>query len=222
MAANHRAYRRITSGLHRYQHLHAEAWQKAFEKFGKSIDLKKIRDQIGKGGNELLPTFLSDKEISEFGDLLKSYRGQLFRKQFRDKVEPFPRIRELFKQVKKMDKKIAIGSSAKKPDLKYCLDLIRVEDLVDFTTCSDDADRAKPHPDIFDVILKKFDIKSSEALVVGDSPYDAEAAGRAGIASIGVLCGGFDRQLLVDAGMSEIYDGPVDLLTNLGRSAIHL
>ena len=86
--------------------------------------------------------------------------------------------------------RIAIASSAKKDELDKYLDIARITDLVDLTTSSDDVEESKPAPDIFEVVLKKLEIEGADAVAIGDTPYDAAAAGKAKIATIGVLCGG--------------------------------
>ena len=191
--------------------LHAEAWQQAFAKFGKNIDYQAVRDQIGKGGNELMPHFFGKKELEEIGDDMKEFRGTLFKEKFIDKVKPFPQVRELLLRLKDEGKKIAVGSSAHKDELMHYLDLVGIKDLLDLTTSADDIEKAKPHPDIFKYILDKLALLPSDTIVVGDSPYDAEAAGRAQVQAIGVRCGGFDETALFEAGMLALYDDPADI-----------
>ncbi|MBV8848207.1 MAG: HAD family hydrolase, partial [Methylobacteriaceae bacterium] len=96
----------------------------------------------------------------------------------------------------------------------------RIADLVDEETSSDDAERSKPHPDIFEAALARLKLPPERAVVIGDSPYDAEAAGKAGIRMIGVLCGGFPEADLRKAGAAQIFRNPADLLANFERSLI--
>ncbi|MBS1955240.1 MAG: HAD family hydrolase [Cyanobacteria bacterium SZAS-4] len=200
--------------------LHAHAWQDAFEHFGKNIDFQVIRDQIGKGGDQLLPTFLSKDEISKFGDQLKQYRGEHFKKHYLQKVKPFSKVRELFQYARKDNKKIAIGSSAHEDELQHYLKLCKIDDLVDAVTCADDADKSKPHPDIFEAALAKLGETPQRTIVIGDSPYDAEAANKISMRTIGVLCGGFKRETLEEAGVVEIFDSPTDLLQKYDQSIL--
>jgi len=200
--------------------LHAKAWQDAFLRYGKSIDFQEIRNQIGKGGDEILPAYLSSKEIQSFGDELKEYRGEHFKKTYISSIRAFPHVRELFEKIKSEGKKIALGSSAHKEELEHYISLANIGDLVDIKTSADDADKSKPHPDIFEAALTKLGTYATNTIVVGDSPYDAEAASRAHIESIGFLCGGFDSNWLLEAGFIALYDGPQDLLTNYWRSPL--
>jgi beta-phosphoglucomutase-like phosphatase (HAD superfamily) len=104
--------------------------------------------------------------------------------------------------------RIAIGSSAKKDELDQYLDIAEITDLVDTTTSFDEAEESKPAPDIFRIALRKLGVEASAAITIGDTPYDATAARKAGIATIGVLCGGFTEQSLRVAGCVEVYPGP--------------
>lgn len=200
---------------------HAKAWQDAFEHYGKNIDFQKIRNQIGKGGDQLLPTFLTKAEIDQFGDALKTYRAEIFKKNYIAKVKPFPRVRELFERIKKDGKRIGIGSSAHKSELDHYLKLCKVDDLVDAATSADDADKSKPHPDIFEAALSKLGETPERTIVVGDSPYDAEAANKIRMRTIGMLCGGFDKEKLEHAGVVEIFLAPADLLQKYDQSIIN-
>ena len=116
--------------------------------------------------------------------------------------------------------KIAVASSAKKDELEKYLDIARITDLVDLTTFSDDVKESKPAPDIFELVLKKLRIEGAEAVAIGDTPYDAEAAGKAKIATIGVLCGGFTESSLRQAGYVEIYPGPAALFARFANSLV--
>lgn len=200
---------------------HAEAWRKAFEKYGKKISFEEIRPQIGKGADTLLPVFLSEKEIAEFGDELADERGEIFKNEYLELVKPFPKVRELFEKLKAEGKKIALASSSKKEEVEEYEKIANIEDLVEKETSTDDAESSKPEPDIFQAALKLLgNPKKTEVIVVGDTPYDAEAAGKAGIKTIGVLCGGFPKEELKKAGCVEIYESPADLLANLENSAL--
>ena len=105
-------------------------------------------------------------------------------------------------------------------ELDKYLDIAGIADLVDLTTSSDDVEESKPAPDIFETVLKKLEIDGSEAVAIGDTPYDAEAAGKAKIATIGVLCGGFTESWLRQAGCAEIYPGPAALFARFAKSLL--
>jgi HAD superfamily hydrolase (TIGR01509 family) len=200
--------------------LHAKAWQDAFAHFGIRLNFTEVRDQIGKGGDELLPTFLLKKQIQEFGEELKEWRGKHFKNTYIAEVKPFRDSNNLLNRVKKSGKLIAAGSSAKKDELDYYLQLLDAKGLFDVVTSADDVDKSKPNPDIFEVVLSKLQTSTSETIVVGDSPYDAEAATKIGLPAIGFLCGGFSKEWLTSAGAIKIYKGPTELLDKYDASPI--
>lgn len=200
---------------------HAQAWQDAFNQYGKNFQFQTIRYQIGKGGDQILPTFLTKSEIDQFGEALKQQRSEIFKKHYLARVKPFASVRALFEHIKNDGKRIGIGSSAKKDELEYYLKLCHVSDLVDAATSADDADKSKPHPDIFEAALNKLGETPHRTIVVGDSPYDAEAANKISMRTIGLLCGGFARETLEKAGVVEIFETPSDLLKNYELSIMN-
>ncbi|MGA8028339.1 MAG: HAD family hydrolase [Bryobacteraceae bacterium] len=202
--------------------LHAEAWQEAFKHFGHEIPFQEIRSQIGKGGDQLLPVFLNPEELKKRGKELQEFRGELFKKKYLSKVKPFPCVRELFLKIKERGQQLALASSAKEDELRQFERIAHIEDLVEVKTSSADAKRSKPHPDIFEAALDQLGdhFPPAEAVVVGDSPHDAEAAGKAGLRTVGVLCGGFPEAALIEAGCVAIYEGPEDLLRRYEESPL--
>jgi HAD superfamily hydrolase (TIGR01549 family) len=199
---------------------HAAAWQRAFAHFGYETDFAAIRSQIGKGGDQLMPVFLSKEEVERRGKEIEDYRKALFQREYLPHVRGFPKVRDLFKRILADGKRIALASSAKGDELMAYKKAADIVDLVDEETSSDDAERSKPHPDIFEAALARLELRSGCAIVVGDSPYDAEAAGKAGMKTIGVLCGGFPEADLRKAGAAQIFRDPADLLANYDRSLI--
>jgi len=201
--------------------LHARAWQEAFRRFGKEIPYERVRHQIGKGGDQLMPVFFSAEELDRFGEELEKYRGELFKREYLPQVRAFPRVRELFLKLREDGKRIALASSAKEEELGAYKKIADIEDLVEEETSADDADKSKPHPDIFEAALKSLsDVEPAEAIVVGDTPYDAEAAGKLSLRTIGVLCGGFPEAELRAAGCVQIFTDPADLLARYEESLI--
>jgi HAD superfamily hydrolase (TIGR01549 family) len=201
--------------------LHARAWQETFKHFGKDIPFEEVRHQIGKGGDQLMPVFFSKEELDEKGEEMEKYRGELYKREYLPRVRAFPGVRDLFLRIKADGKRIALASSAKEDELGTYKKLARIEDLVEEETSSDDADKSKPHPDIFEAVMERLgDIEPLEAVVVGDTPYDAEAAGKASLRTIGVLCGGFPEAELKAAGCIQIYKDPADLLARYDDSVI--
>jgi HAD superfamily hydrolase (TIGR01549 family) len=201
--------------------LHAHAWQETFSHFGKEIPYEQVRHQIGKGGDQLMPVFFSQEELDKKGKEMEKYRGELFQRDYLPGVRAFPRVRELFQKIKDDGLRLALASSAKEEELKVYKKIARIEDLVEEETSADDADKSKPHPDIFEAALERLgDVEAHEAIVVGDTPYDAEAAGKINLRTLGVLCGGFPEAELRAAGCVQIFHDPADLLARYEESLI--
>ncbi|PYS91038.1 MAG: HAD family hydrolase [Acidobacteria bacterium] len=201
--------------------LHARAWQEAFKHFGREIPYEQVRHQIGKGGDQLLPVFFTKEELDEFGEELEKYRGRLYKREYLPRVRAFPKVRALFECIRADGKQIALASSAKEEELKIYKKIANISDLVAEQTSADDADKSKPHPDIFQAALAQLDdVAPAETIVVGDTPYDAEAAGKARLRTIGVLCGGFPEAELRAAGCIAIYRDPADLLAHYDASPL--
>ena len=201
--------------------LHAKAWQRAFEKFGKKISFEAIRSQIGKGADQLLPVYFSKQELEQFGEAMEIYRGELFKKEYLPKVKGFPKVRELFQRIKQDKKQIALASSAKKDELKRYKEIAQIDDLIESETSSDNVERSKPCPDIFEAALKQLgNVTPDKVIVVGDTPYDAAAAAEANLKSIGLLCGGRTEPQLRQAGCIAVYRDPADLLARYEESPL--
>ncbi|MBL8799873.1 MAG: HAD family hydrolase [Planctomycetia bacterium] len=200
---------------------HARAWEETFRHFGKEVPFADVRRQIGKGGDQLLPVFWSPEELDRLGDAMQDYRGNLFREQYLPRVQAFPQVRELFARVRADGKRIALATSSKKDELKAYLKIADIADLIDAQTSADNVDRSKPHPDIFEAALAALgDVKPQDALAVGDTPYDAQAAGKLGLRTVGLLCGGFPEDDLRAAGCMALYRDPADLLARYEQSPL--
>jgi HAD superfamily hydrolase (TIGR01549 family) len=201
--------------------LHAKAWQRTFSKFGKNILLEAIRSQIGKGADQLLPVYFSSQELEQFGEAMELYRGELFKKEYLPKVKGFPKVRELFERIKQDKIQIALASSAKKDELKKYKEIAQIDDLIESETSSDNVERSKPCPDIFDAALEQLgNVAPGKVIVVGDTPYDAEAATKANVNSIGLLSGGWTQHQLRRSGCIAIYRDPADLLARYEESPL--
>jgi beta-phosphoglucomutase-like phosphatase (HAD superfamily) len=195
--------------------VHAQSWVDAFREFDRDIGFPAVRSQIGKGGDQLLPVFLDKCEIEKVGPALEKRRGEILKQRYLQTIKPFDGVRELFVRLRDNGITIALASSAKQEELAFYMKLTNIEDLVKVEASSDDAENSKPAPDIFTAVLSRlqnFDL--SEMLAIGDTPYDAEASGKAGLKCIGLLCGGFPLADLQQAGCISVYQNPTDLLGN--------
>ncbi len=201
--------------------LHAKAWQDALSDYGHEIAFDEVRSQIGKGGDQLMPMFLPEEELDAKGEELEHHRGQILKERYLPQVKPFPMVRELRQRIQADGAQIALASSAKKDELQVYKRAAHIEDLLDAETSSDDAKSSKPDPDIFEAALKRLGgITPDQVIVVGDTPYDAQAAGKAGLHTIGLLCGGWSEADLKKAGCVATYKDPADLLAQYDASPL--
>jgi HAD superfamily hydrolase (TIGR01509 family) len=200
--------------------LQARAWHEAFARFGKTVRLEEIRGQMGRGPHHLLSVFLRREELELFGEDLAEHRSGLYEQRYLPRVKAFPGARDLLAQLKRSGVEVALASSCGRVELGYYLRLVGGASLVDAATTAEDVDRSKPLPDVFGGCLARLGVEAGEAVAVGDSPFDAESARRAGVEVIGLLCGGFPEGELRAAGCSEVYKDPADLLARLETSRL--
>jgi HAD superfamily hydrolase (TIGR01509 family) len=191
--------------------LHAAAWREAFLHFGHVVPLEEIRWQVGKGGDNLIPSLLPDLGEDE-RSAMEAWRGDLYKRCYMPRAVPFEGVRDLFERIVADGTKVVLASSSSEAEVAFYLGLVGAEDLVAASTSKDDADSSKPCPDIFEAALAKLRLLPAEAVVVGDSVWDMKAAARTGLSAIGFRCGGFPDEALIDAGARALFDGPADLL----------
>jgi HAD superfamily hydrolase (TIGR01509 family) len=197
---------------------HADAWVKAFTKHGVTVDWTKVRRCIGMGGDKLMPEVSGLDEESPEGSPIAGDRGKIFKRDFLPAIKPLRDSQKLVAAVKDRGYTAVAASSAKEDELVPLLKIAGAEWLMDASTSSDDAEESKPEPDIVLAALKRAKVKAAEAIMVGDTPYDVEAATRAGVRIIGFRSGGWGDADL--KGALAIYDGPWDLLARLDESPL--
>jgi HAD superfamily hydrolase (TIGR01509 family) len=197
---------------------HAHAWVEAFASEGVTVDFGTVRRCIGMGGDKLMPTVSGIAEDSAHGQRIARRRMEIFKTKHLPALVPFRGAHDLVAAVKARGFTAVAASSAKKEELTALLRIARATPLLDAATSSDDAEESKPDPDIVHAALARAKAKPSEAIMIGDTPYDVEAATRAGVKVVGVRCGGWDDADL--RGAIAIYDGPWDLLAKLDASPL--
>jgi HAD superfamily hydrolase (TIGR01549 family) len=200
--------------------LHVLAWHDTFRHFHKDIPLERLREQIGKGGDQYLPVFLNEREMREFGEEADRYRGEVFKKNYLPHVKPFPKVRDLFERLRAEGKKIALASSGKETEVRHYEKLLDIGGLVDSMTTVDQVAQSKPNADVFIAALNLLALSPSEAVAIGDTPYDVAAAKKIELPIVGVLCGGFSEQVLRDGGAVAIFRDPGDLLERYYQSPL--
>lgn len=196
---------------------HVEAWAEAFRSEGHVIGSAAIHAQIGKGGDHLVPALLPHASRIERQRIADAH-DDLFKRRFLAKVRPFTRATDLVRAIRARGLKVVLASSASQEELDHYTKLLGIADLVDATTTIDDVKSSKPSPDIFSAAVQKVGAEPSDAMVVGDSPYDIDAATRSGISAIALRSGGFTDDWL--AGAVAIYDDVSSLLAHLEGSPL--
>jgi phosphoglycolate phosphatase-like HAD superfamily hydrolase len=201
---------------------HIKAWQRAFENFGKEVSYELIRREIGKGANDMLPTFFTKEELHWFRRDLENYRSELFKREYLPNVKAFPCVRELFERIKRDRKKIVLASTAKGEEINIYKEIAGVDGLIDCSVGSEEVEESKPHKDICAMALRKLgNIDPQEVISIGDTAYDVEASRKISVRAIGLLCGGGNRRELNRAGCIAIYKHPADLLESYDSSPLY-
>lgn len=200
--------------------LHAEAWRRAFEHFGIQLGLDEAWSQIGKGGDQLIPVFVPEVDRERLEKPLKELRKEIFHRDYMSRMVAFSRARELLLRVSNSGMKIALATSSEKADLTMYGKLVGMDDLVDEASSSDEATASKPEADIFAAALQKVNMRPEQAVALGDTPWDAQAAGKLGIPVIGLTSGGWKADDLRAAGCVEVWQDPADLLLHFDDSAL--
>src|SRR5205823_11392087 len=189
---------------------HARAWVEALAEHGVEVPFEKVRRMIGMGADKLLPKATGLEENSPKGKRISDRRREIFKERYLPTLRPTPGARDLLQHLDKQGLKLVVASSSKKDELHALLRICGADEVIEDKTSSDDADRSKPDPDIVQAALKQLGLPAAKVVMLGDTPYDVEAAHRTGIGLIAVRCGGWgDRELV---GALAVYDDPADLL----------
>jgi phosphoglycolate phosphatase-like HAD superfamily hydrolase len=197
---------------------HARAWVDVGDEFGYEIEFGQVRWLVGMGGDRVLPQLTGLQDESAKGRKLLDRRGEIFRERYLPHLCAFDGTHELLERMRADGLTLVVATSAGEKDLKALLKQARLDDLIDESTNSDEAESSKPAPDIVVAALEKSGAAAADAVMLGDTPYDVKAARRAGVRVIGVRCGGWNDKEL--SGAAEIYENPADLLLKYERSLL--
>lgn len=190
---------------------HAHAWTEAFKQHGYDVPYEKIRPLIGMGGDKLMPTAVEGLEAdSDVGQAASNTREKIFLSKYAPNLHPTPGCRELLEKLIDSNIQLIVASSAKRTEKDALLKTVQIENLLPLATTSDDAEESKPEPDIVEVALQKIQMQAQEVLMIGDTPYDIEAATKANVKIVAVRCGGWKDADL--SGAIKVYEDPADIL----------
>jgi HAD superfamily hydrolase (TIGR01549 family) len=196
---------------------HALAWYRAFRQNGVVLPVWRIHRHIGMGGDQLVAALAGDEVEEELGDDIRAAEGPLYLVQI-DEVEPLEGAKELIRDLKERGHAVVLASSAKENEVDHYLDLLEARDVADGWTTSADVERTKPEPDLVAAAVEK--AGGGDAVMIGDSIWDCEAAKRAEIQTVGVLTGGFSEQELADAGAVKVFHSIDDLRKSIDETPL--
>jgi HAD superfamily hydrolase (TIGR01509 family) len=197
---------------------HAQSWVDTFAEAGYDVPFEVVRPLIGMGADKLLPKTISIRHDSDEGKKLIKRRSEIFRKKYLPNLRPLEGSRALVLRVRSDGLKAIVATSAKEEELKGLLEAADVPDLMEEKATASDAKRSKPDPDIVEAAIEESGISPAKLVMIGDTPYDIEAAARAGVRAIAFRSGGWSDEAL--RGAVEIYDGPADLLASYATSLL--
>ena len=193
---------------------HAIAWFRAFRRFDVTEQIWRIHRHIGMGGDQLVAAVAGDDVEKRCGDDIRKVESELYQELIGE-VRPMEGSRELIVDLGERGNSVVLASSAKEEEIEHYLDLLDAREIVDAWTTSADVEQTKPKPDLVHAALEKVDGQSDDALMIGDTVWDVEAAARAGVETLGVLTGGFSEQELRDAGARDVYTSVEELRQSL-------
>jgi HAD superfamily hydrolase (TIGR01509 family) len=200
-------------------YLHAVTWWQAFAQGGRYVPMRDIHRSIGMGSDQLLDWLLPGDRDKGADDVLRTSQAALYAAYW-SRLRPLPGAVGLLRACKARGLIVVLASSAGQAESGVLRAALDAEDAIDDATFSGDVERSKPAPDLVQVALEKAAVLAGEAVFVGDTVWDAQASQKAGVPCIGLLSGGIGREELADAGATQVYAGPADLLARLPDSLI--
>ena len=196
---------------------HALAWYRAFRRFDIVLPVWRLHRHIGMGGDQYVAAVAGDDVESRSGDELRDAHAEEFQK-LRDECAPLEGASDLLRQLKRRGLTVVLASSSGEDDLEFFVEQLDARDCLDAWTSKDDVERTKPHPDAVEAALDKAGTR--DAVMVGDSRWDIEAAANAGLDTICVITGGWSEQELRDHGAVCVFDSLVELRARLSETPL--
>jgi phosphoglycolate phosphatase-like HAD superfamily hydrolase len=197
---------------------HAEAWVEVLKEFDHDVRFEQVRPLIGKGSDRVLPEVAGVDAESPEGKRIVERRTALFLDKYMPRLQPFPCTAALAQRMQEAGLKLVVATSANQKEMKELVRIAGIERFIDRATNASEAENSKPDPDIINAALTKAKVTPEHAMMLGDTPYDIEAASRAGVRTIAVRCGGWKEDAL--RGAVAIYADPCDLLKRYDESPL--
>jgi HAD superfamily hydrolase (TIGR01549 family) len=189
-------------------YFHAIAWYRAMRAHDYTLPMWRIHRAIGMGGDQMIGALLGDDVEERDGDSIRDAEKERYFELI-EEVQPLDGARGLIEDLKRTDHRVVLASSAKPDEVEHYLDLLDARELADAWTTSGDVENTKPEPDLVNSALEK--VGGGPAVMIGDSVYDCEAAGNAGVETIAVLTGGFSDSELLKSGARIVFASIVEL-----------
>jgi HAD superfamily hydrolase (TIGR01549 family) len=187
---------------------HAIAWYRAFRRNRVAPEIWRIHRHIGMGGDQLVGAIAGKAVEERLGDEIREAEGEIYMSMI-DEIEAFEGARELIAELGEVADSVILASSAKEHEVDHYLDLLDAREIATGWTTSADVESTKPEPDLVRAAMDKAGTDAS--LMIGDTTWDCEAAGRAGIPAVAVMTGGFAASELREAGAVEVFRGLAEL-----------
>ena len=195
-------------------YLHAVAWWRAFQDVGEDVPMYKIHPLIGMGSDQLVHRLIG-RESEDASD-----RHSHHYEPFKEEIKAFARASELLAEVDRRGARVVLATSSDEEDLARLREAVGADEHIDEVVSKGDVEHSKPAPDIFEAALKKLKLDPDRTLVVGDTPWDVEAAAKLGVETVCVLTGGSAAEQLEEAGAIAVYEDVAELLTKLDESPL--
>jgi HAD superfamily hydrolase (TIGR01549 family) len=186
-------------------------WSRTFRQHGFEFSIAELHHHSGRDPDDMIKALLPHHDAERLASSLKQEQGERYRAEYLPQIHAFPGVRTLFETLHAAGYGRALVTSCTKDELAHYMKLTGIADLVGCIACGEEVDRQKPHPDLINLALKKAGQPALSAFMVGDTPFDAEAANAAGVSAVGLLCGGFSANALAKAGCKAIYGDPAEL-----------
>ena len=196
---------------------HALAWYRAFRQHGITLPLWRLHRHVGMGGDKFVPAVAGADADQRLGDALRERWRTLF-DELIGEVSALDGARDLIAALKERGHRVVLASSSIEDHLNHFLDKLDVRELADAWTMKDDVEASKPAPDLVEAALLKAGTR--DAVMIGDTVWDCEAARRAGIDTIVVLTGGFSEDELRAAGAVAVFESLDELIRRLDETPL--
>jgi HAD superfamily hydrolase (TIGR01509 family) len=194
---------------------HTLAWHRAFRQHGFVLPVWRIHRAIGMGGDQLVPALVGEDTDRKHGEEIRETRDSLY-KELIDEVEPLAGAHDLITDLKERGLEVVLASSSPQDELDRYLELLDARDLADAWTTKDDVEATKPAPDLVRAALEK--AGTQNAVMIGDTRWDIEAAAKAGVETICLTTGGWSRQELLDAGAVAVFESVHELRERISET----